>query len=190
VLGRLYINLEYHPHDSRIKIALDDIVQALTARMGTGGNNVPLVLSVDIDKENNMDSGRMRVRRLTPLECERLQGFPDNWTLVGEPYETKEYEYDGEITKETLYKYEDLRGKKKKVSDAVRYRAIGNSIALPFWQHLATKICKIHGDGLTVGSLFDGIGGFPLVFKRAGAETLWTSEIEDFQTAVVKERLG
>lgn len=39
-----YINLEYHPNDSRLKIAGDDICQSLTSRMGTGGNNVPLVL--------------------------------------------------------------------------------------------------------------------------------------------------
>lgn len=39
-----HINLEYHPHDSRIKIASDDICQTLSSRMGTGGNNVPLVL--------------------------------------------------------------------------------------------------------------------------------------------------
>lgn len=41
-----------------------EVVPTLQARMGTGGNNVPLV----------------GVRRLTPLECERLQGFPDGWT--------------------------------------------------------------------------------------------------------------
>lgn len=39
-----YIALEHHPNDSRIKIAEDGICQSLSARMGTGGNNVPLVL--------------------------------------------------------------------------------------------------------------------------------------------------
>lgn len=39
-----YITLEHHPNDSRIKIAEDGICQSLSARMGTGGNNVPLVL--------------------------------------------------------------------------------------------------------------------------------------------------
>ena len=39
---------------------------------------------------------------------------------------------------------------------------------------------------LTLGSLFDGIGGFPLCFKRAGAETKWVSEIEPFCEQVVK----
>lgn len=40
-----HINLEYHPNDSRLKIAKDDICQSLTSRMGTGSNNVPLVLT-------------------------------------------------------------------------------------------------------------------------------------------------
>ena len=42
------------------------------------------------------------------------------------------------------------------------------------------------GEVKTIGSLFDGIGGFPLVFRRAGAETKWTSEIEPFCEKVVK----
>lgn len=41
-----------------------DVVPTLQARMGTGGNQVPMI----------------GVRRLTPVECERLQGFPDGWT--------------------------------------------------------------------------------------------------------------
>ena len=45
----------------------DDKINTLQARMGTGGNNMPMVATA-------------QVRRLTPLECERLQGFPDNWT--------------------------------------------------------------------------------------------------------------
>jgi site-specific DNA-cytosine methylase len=44
-----------------------DVINTLQARMGTGGNNMPMVST-------------NRVRRLTPLECERLQGFPDDWT--------------------------------------------------------------------------------------------------------------
>ena len=45
-----------------------EVINTLQARMGTGGNNMPMVA-----KETN-------VRRLTPVECERLQGFPDDWT--------------------------------------------------------------------------------------------------------------
>ena len=47
----------------------DNKINTLQARMGTGGNNMPMVA-----KETN-------VRRLTPVECERLQGFPDDWTI-------------------------------------------------------------------------------------------------------------
>ena len=46
----------------------DDKINTLQARMGTGGNNMPMVATT-------------QVRRLTPLECERLQGFPDDWTI-------------------------------------------------------------------------------------------------------------
>jgi DNA (cytosine-5)-methyltransferase 1 len=45
-----------------------DVINTLQARMGTGGNNMPMI------------SKDATVRRLTPTECERLQGFPDGWT--------------------------------------------------------------------------------------------------------------
>ena len=44
------------------------VINTLPARMGTGGNNMPML------------SDQSGVRRLTPIECERLQGFPDDWT--------------------------------------------------------------------------------------------------------------
>lgn len=109
------------------------------------------------------------VRRLTPLECERLQGYPDGWTDIGE--------------------WVDSKGKKRKDSDSPRYKALGNSIALPFWQWMAHKMVKyIDGHQPTMASLFDGIGGFPLVFSRAGAKPIWASEIEEFPIAVTKIR--
>lgn len=76
----------------------DDVSPTLTAQMGTGGNNVPL----------------LGVRRLTPRECERLQGFPDDYTLV---------EY-----------------RKKPASDAPRYKALGNSWAVPVVRWIANRI--------------------------------------------------
>ena len=45
-----------------------DVINTLQARMETGGGNMPLM------------NESQTVRRLTPVECERLQGFPDNWT--------------------------------------------------------------------------------------------------------------
>lgn len=108
------------------------------------------------------------VRRLIPKECERLQGFPDDWTNIGE--------------------WIDSKGKRHKDADSPRYKAIGNSIALPFWQWLAERIAKHLPKNATMASLFDGIGGFPLVFSRCGIKPVWASEIEEFPIAVTKIR--
>ena len=108
------------------------------------------------------------VRRLTPMECERLQGYPDGWTDIGE--------------------WTDSMGKVHKPADSCRYKALGNSIALPFWAELAKAVVSKYEHPITLGSLFDGIGGFPLVFERAGAKAIWASEIEEFPIAVTKRR--
>ena len=121
------------------------------------------------DKENfNGVMDNTVVRRLTPLECERLQGYPDGWTDIGE--------------------WTDTKGKKHKDADSPRYKALGNSIALPFWEWMAERICKQYDREVTMASLFDGIGGFPLVFSRCGARPVWASEIEEFPIAVTKIR--
>lgn len=39
--------LEHHPNDSRLKISKDDVCQTLSSRMGTGGGNVPLVMTIE-----------------------------------------------------------------------------------------------------------------------------------------------
>lgn len=115
---------------------------------------------------------RMVVRRLTPLECERLQGFPDGWTDIGD--------------------YTDSTGKKRKTSDSARYKALGNSIALPFWRWMFGRMAAYLPEGATLGSLFDGIGGFPLCWEDVhGVGTaVWASEIEEFPIAVTKMRFG
>lgn len=112
------------------------------------------------------------VRRLTPLECERLQGFPDNWTDIGE--------------------YIDTTGKKRKTSDAARYKALGNSIALPQWKWIIKRICANYPTDATMASLFDGIGGFPYLWEQINGKgsCLWASEIEEFPIAVTKARIG
>ena len=53
-----------------VRVYEDGIMPTVISRYGTGGGNVPM-----IQKENDAI-----VRRLTPVECERLQGFPDGWT--------------------------------------------------------------------------------------------------------------
>lgn len=107
--------------------------------------------------DNNSD---YVVRRLTPLECERLQGFSDGWT--------------------------DIPG----ASDTARYKALGNSIALPQWQIIIDNMAKYLPDGATLGSLFDGIGGFPLCWERTHGRgtAIWASEIEKFPIEVTKIR--
>ena len=108
------------------------------------------------------------VRRLTPLECERLQGYPDGWTDIGD--------------------WVDSKGKRHKAADSPRYKALGNSIALPFWCWLAKRISAQYERDITNGSLFDGIGGFPYAFEKCGGKALWASEIEEFPMAVTKLR--
>lgn len=124
-----------------------------------------------LNLQNTVRTG-MIVRRLTPMECERLQGFPDHWTDIGE--------------------WRDSKGKLRKPSDSPRYKALGNSIALPFWDFLAKRISAQYLRPVTIGSLFDGIGGFPLVFERhnGNGTARWASEIEQFPIAVTKLRFG
>ena len=115
---------------------------------------------------------RWIIRRLTPVECERLQGFPDNYTNVGDWTDSKE--------------------KKHKYADSPRYKALGNSIALPQWFWLVQRMRPYLKEKPTLGSLFDGLGGFPLVWQRAYGEgtARWASEIESFCVAVTKRRFG
>lgn len=49
-----FIALEHHPNDSRIRLIDNDICQSLTSRMGTGGNNVPLILQIKDEAANSV----------------------------------------------------------------------------------------------------------------------------------------
>lgn len=140
------------------EIRTDDKGPTLTAAAGMSGNNQPVYANAEYT-----------VRRLTPLECERLQGFPDNYTLIGA-------EYIG------------TDGKKRKVSDSARYKALGNSIALPPWAWVLGRLSIHCSADRTMASLFDGIGGFPLIWETLNGEgtCLWASEIEEFPIAVTK----
>ena len=198
-----------------------EVAPSLQARMGTGGNQIPLTYQKttgtlspgahagsyngqdayndmlvcgatvpDIahtlkakancdfreDSETYPVQNRV-VRRLTPLECERLQGFPDGWTDIGDWVKT------------------DKRGRKIKVkgsADSPRYKALGNSIALPPWKWLLKRLCGNYERDATMARLFDGIGGFPLIWEQLNGRgtCLWASEIEEFPIAVTKRRFG
>ena len=141
---------ETHPADSRVK-EMGETCQTVTSRWGTGGGNVPLVQAYSIRedaKANNFSATPLdvtpalqalrpsvqshhaqtfianpyAVRRLTPIECERLQGFPDNHTNI--PW----------------------RGKEES-PDSPRYKALGNSMAVPCMRWLGKRI-QMMEDGL------------------------------------------
>ena len=118
----------------------------------------------------NVVRQRYCIRRLTPLECERLQGFPDGWTDIGE--------------------WVDSKGKKRQTTDSARYKALGNSIALPPWRWMLKRLSAQYERDATMASLFDGIGGFPLIWEQLNGRgsCLWASEIDEFPIAVTKKR--
>lgn len=189
--------LDFNPTDARLRYAQDDVSQTLTARAGTGGNQVPLVqvqpgikqqtyicradgqtnamtsvnlaptltshakkdppliypaedstgedepvtsqirggkhgggkgalihrdMSATLSTHNTQtlitgdhEKRDLTVRRLTPRECERLQGFPDDYTDI--PYRNKEHAPDGP-----------------------RYKALGNSMAVPVMRWIGERI--------------------------------------------------
>ena len=203
------IALEHHPTDGRIKIERGDAVQTLTGRMGTGGNNVPLIMSpagpvaytlkircgkegggkgalVQEDRSatlatNNdqtlfapafsaskasrfMDAGRevaaplvatdhkdpplvsradYIVRRLTPTECARLQGFPDWWCrgLGTEDPTEEEIAFWTEIfeehrrlvthAKKPKTRSQIIKWLRDPYLDSSEYKLWGNGVALP-----------------------------------------------------------
>ncbi|MFZ7136039.1 DNA cytosine methyltransferase [Avibacterium avium] len=88
-----------------VRLADKPLSPTLKARMGTGGNNVPCI------------ANQFCVRKLTPKECERLQGFPDNWTKI--PYRNKPAE---------------------QCPDSPRYKAIGNSMAVPVMRWIGERL--------------------------------------------------
>jgi DNA (cytosine-5)-methyltransferase 1 len=127
---------ENHGTDSRVKPV--DVCPTVTSRWGTGGNNVPLSMqAVGTDCFNGNITGdiactmgtmgssvnasgptvmqAMAVRRLTPVECERLQGFPDGYTNI--PWR-----------------------KAAESPDGPRYKALGNSWAVPVVRWIGKRI--------------------------------------------------
>ena len=142
-----YVAYEYHPADSRVR-EMGDNCQTVTARWGTGGGNVPIVYeSHPIDsrvKQLDQVSSTVTVkwakgtadtplcvqnsvRRLTPVEAERLQGFPDGHTDIG--------------------------WKGKKTPDSHRYKAMGNSMAVPVMRWIGERIQGVEDGSILHGDL-------------------------------------
>ena len=71
-------------------------------------------ISSNAFQENNLLCG---VRRLTEIECERLQGFPDNWTQYG-----------------------NYNGRKRRISKTQRYKLIGNAVTVDIVELIAKKL--------------------------------------------------
>ena len=133
-----------HANDSRVTV-MGECCQSLTSRAGTGGGNLPLVQHAIAIAENVIGrkvenggngigaqeelaytqnatgvmgvSSNMTVRRLLPIECERLMGFPDNWTQI--PWRGKPAE---------------------ECPDAPRYKACGNSMCVNVMQWIGERI--------------------------------------------------
>lgn len=167
------LSIENHPADSRVKIDESGKVQTLSARMGTGGGNVPLV---GVSAPNNcltpwdyqskrvydtegpwpaLNSGersgqnqqsvlaRYAVRRLTPTECARLQGFPDKWGHPDKKESLSDEEYafwmavrntHAAINGKSVREYtadQMLSWYNKLHTDSAEYKMWGNGIALP-----------------------------------------------------------
>ena len=115
----------------------ENITPTLKARMGTGGNNVPCIVLNDqggqsINIENDCISPTLRseahgnlpiittpytIRKITPTECERLQGFPDNYTQI-------------------LWRNKSTED----CPDSSRYKAIGNSMAVPVMRWIGQRL--------------------------------------------------
>ena len=113
-----------------------------------------------------MDDVKSVVRRLMPIECERLQGMPDDWSRWGI----------------------DERGNVFELSDSARYKLQGNGIATPFWKWLLKRISAQYERPATLGSLFDGQASFPMIWEQINGEgtALWASEIDKNAIAVAK----
>lgn len=85
------------------------------------GEDVSYTLSTSQDQTMFQPQGdEYIVRRLTPRECERLQGFPDDWTLI--PYKGKPAE---------------------ECPDSPRYKALGNSMAVPCMAWIGRRIAAV-----------------------------------------------
>lgn len=105
----------YEPH-----IEATELCDTLVAR---GPHAVAFEDSCEFYRVTISDGSEWVVRRLTPTECERLMGFPDGWTDIGD--------------------WADEKGKRHKAADGPRYKALGNSFAVPVVRWIAERIEEV-----------------------------------------------
>lgn len=136
--GGMLVLFDNHRADARYTGPCDTS-PTITSHLGTGGLNAPLV-ATDY-KCPPVVNADWRVRMITPLECARLQGFPDWWTdglTDSEPSDAEVRKWQG-----IFDEYCDINGKKRKTAsqvrkwlmteptDAAKYKMWGNGVALP-----------------------------------------------------------
>ena len=139
------------------------------------------------------------VRRLTPTECARLQGFPDWWGHVSKKDDMTDEEVtfwnDVYTTHRRVVNGKEVKPKTKEQlltwynklwTDRAEYKMWGNGVALPCVRVPIHNMAKL--GARTLASLFDGSGGFPLAGVLEGIEPVWCSEIEPYPIAVTVER--
>lgn len=150
------------------------------------------------------------VRRLIPMECGRLQGFPDGWAEIEPLTDLRELPF----WREVYAKDREIKGKKpnRKIvqadseeggralmrwhdglhSMAAEYAMWGNGMALPnalfFVKSAFRELGKPPGE-VKLGSLFDGSGTMPLCAAMCGGHPVWASEVEPYPIAVTKTHL-
>lgn len=142
-----------HGRDCRYKGPLK-VAPTVTATYGMGGNNTPFVASV---AEQSFSPIRYIVRRLTPTECARLQGFPDWWGEIPKKDNLTDDEYtfwlnvrntyekiNNKTTKE-YSKEQMLSWYNKLHSDSSEYKMWGNGIALPNALYVMQGIAEVVG---------------------------------------------
>lgn len=150
------------------------------------------------------------VRRLIPLECSRLQGFPDGWAEIESLKNPKEFNFWREVyarsceIKKTKPKQTILRADGAKSDEALmrwhdglhslaaEYAMWGNGMALPnalfFIQNIFRELGKPPYE-VKLGSLFDGSGTMPLCAAMCGGHPVWASEVEPYPIAVTRTHL-
>ena len=136
--GGMLVLFDNHRKDARYTGPCD-ASPTINSYLGTGGLNAPLV--VTDYKCPPVVNADWRVRMITPLECARLQGFPDWWTdclTDSEPSDAEVRKWQG-----IFDEYCDINGKKRKTAtqvrkwlmteptDAAKYKMWGNGVALP-----------------------------------------------------------
>lgn len=152
------------------------------------------------------------VRRLMPIECGRLQGFPDGWGKIEQlpadmPEEAAAF-WRGVYTTNCAIKgkraQKSIRERVDKLAawhnslhtDSAEYKMWGNGMALPnalfFVSRALAQISTEESrpvESLKLGSLFDGSGTMPLCATMCGAKAAWASEVEPYPIAVTKTHL-